>query len=156
MKIMRNFFVLLFISGMFLSCSEQPYYDKVYSFQDKTWSQRVKPSFTVDIKDINKAYNFVITLRTTTDYKYNNLWVFLNTTTPDGIKAREPFQIIITNPDGSWAGSKTGTVVENYLPFKGRKLPVKGKYTFTLEQGITEKEIDEVLDIGFSVVEVKN
>lgn len=156
MKQMRNFFVLLFISGIFLSCSEQPYYDKAYSFKDKTWSQRVKPSFTVDIKDVNKAYNFIITLRTTTDYKYNNLWVFLNTTTPDGIKAREPFQIIVTNPDGSWAGSKTGTIVENYLPFKGRKLPAKGKYTFTLEQGITEKEIDEVLDIGLSVLEVKN
>lgn len=155
MKKMRSIFALLFIAGMFFSCTEQPYYDKVYSFKNKVWSQRVKPSFTVDIKDINKSYNFIITLRTTTDYKFSNLWVFLNTTTPDGIKAREPFQIIITNPDGSWVGSKTGTIVENYLPFKKRKLPLKGKYTFTLEQGITDSEIGEVLDIGFSVMEAK-
>lgn len=155
MKKMRSIFALLFIAGMFFSCTEQPYYDKVYSFKNKVWSQRVKPSFTVDIKDINKSYNFIITLRTTTDYKFSNLWVFLNTTTPDGIKAREPFQIIITNPDGSWVGSKTGTIVENYLPFKKRKLPLKGKYTFTLEQGITDSEIGEVLDMGFSVMEAK-
>jgi hypothetical protein len=33
-------------------------------------------------------------------------------------------------------------------------LPLKGKYTFTLEQGITESKIDQVLDIGLNVEEV--
>lgn len=155
MKAMRNIFALLLLAGIFVSCAEQPYFDKVYSFKNNEWDQRVKPHFTVDIKDINKEYNFVITLRTTTDYKYSNLWVYMSTTTPDGKKAREPFQIFITNPDGTWIGSKTGTVVENYLQFKKRKLPMKGKYTFTLEQGITDQKIDEVLDIGFNVEEVK-
>lgn len=155
MKQMRNIFALLILAGCFFSCTEQPYFEKVYSFKNNEWDQRVKPSFTVDIKDINKEYNFIITLRTTTDYKYSNLWVYMSTITPDGKKAREPFQVYITNPDGTWLGAKTGTVVENYLQFKKRKLPMKGKYTFTLEQGITDQKIDEVLDIGFNVEEVK-
>jgi gliding motility-associated lipoprotein GldH len=141
--------------GMLFSCSEQPFYEKVYSFKNNEWSQRVKPSFTIDIKDINIEYNFVITLRTTTDYKFSNLWIYMNTITPDGTKAREPFQIAVTNPDGSWAGIKTGTIVELPLQFNKRRLPKKGKYTFTLEQGITDSKIDEVLDIGLRVTEGK-
>ena len=153
-----KFITLLGVALFFNSCGKQPFYEKVYSFENKEWNQQVKPSFTVDIKDINQEYNFIVTLRTTTDYKYSNLWIFMNTETPNGEKAREPFQIPITFPDGSWVGTKTGTIVEHPLRFNKRKMPIAGKYTFVLEQGITESDIDEVLDIGFRVekVEIKN
>ena len=134
-----------------VSCGKQPHYEKVYSFEGQKWDQDVKLEFVIDIKDISHDYDFTLSLRTTTDYKYNNLWVFLKTEAPDGNTGREPFEIIITNPDGSWVGNKTGTVVETPLYFKSRKLPLKGKYKFTVEQGITESKIDEVLDLGFRV-----
>ncbi|MEJ6490948.1 MAG: gliding motility lipoprotein GldH [Flavobacteriales bacterium] len=136
-------------------CGDTPYYDKTYSFEEKEWNQRVMPSFTVDIKDTSKVYDFILTLRTTTSYSYNNLWVFLNSKTPSGLIAREPFQIRIANEDGSWFGTKSGTVVENPLVFRSRKFPEKGKFTFTVEQGITEETIDEVLDIGLRLTESK-
>lgn len=136
------------------SCVEAPTFEKSYAFADKQWDQKVKPSFTLDIKDIEKEYDFVLTVRTTTDYKYSNLWIYWNTTTPDGERAREPFEIKITNPDGSWIGKKTGTIVENSLYFKRRKMPVKGKYVFVLEQGITSSKIDEILDVSLLVQEV--
>jgi hypothetical protein len=37
------------------------------------------------------------------------------------------------------------------LIFKRRKVPFKGKYKFELEQAITEKRVDEVLDISLEV-----
>ena len=138
------------------ACQKEAYYEKTYEFRNSAWGRDQKAVFKVDIKDVTKEYDFIITLRTTTDYDYNNLWVFLNTTTPSGARAREPFQIRIQNPDGSWAGKKTGTVVEFPLNFKRRKMPEKGTYTFALEQGITESVITEVLDIGLRVEEVKN
>lgn len=130
-------------------------YEKVYAFENEEWTQKVKPLFKVDITDTTKEYDFILTLRTTTDYQFNNLWIFLNTTTPSGQKAREPFEIKITNPDGSWAGKKTGTVVEIPLYFRRRKMPEKGQYKFLIEQGITESKIDQVLDIGLRVEEAK-
>jgi gliding motility-associated lipoprotein GldH len=142
---------VLMLGLIFTSCGDQPEFEKVYSFEGKTWNQDVKPEYTVDIQDVNMEYDFTLSLRTTTDYKYNNLWIFMKTESPDGTSAREPFEIMIANPDGSWVGNKTGTVVETPLYFKSRKLPLKGKYTFTIEQGITESEIDQVLDLGFRV-----
>jgi gliding motility-associated lipoprotein GldH len=136
-----------------LSCNDLPTYEKAYSFKDNVWKQNVKPIFVVDIQDTTKAYNFTLTLRTTTDYKYSNLWVYLNTKTPDKQTAREAFEIKTAYDDGAWIGKKTGTIVEHTLNFNKRKLPQKGKYVFILEQGITQSLVDEVLDISLIVEE---
>lgn len=148
----------IFGLGLFLliGCTEAPHYQKHYSFKNNEWDINVKPEFEVEINDVNQEYDFILTLRTTSDYKYNNLWVFWTTTTPDGQKVREPYEIKISNPDGTWIGDNLGTVIENNLHFSRRKMPQKGKYTFTIEQGITESVIDEVLDIGLTVSEVKD
>lgn len=144
---------LVLILGLFLltACGEQPLYEKVYSFEGKKWNQEVKPEYKVKIDNLAEEYDFTLSLRTTTDYPYNNLWVFMKTIAPDGTTAREPFEIMITNPDGSWIGNKTGTIVETPLYFKRRKLPFEGEYTFIIEQGITESIVTEVLDLGFRV-----
>ena len=145
----------LFLTLLLFGCVEQPMFEKSYSFPGNSWSQKVKPAFKVAIEDTTVAYNFTITFRVTTDYAYNNVWFYLNTKTPDGLNAREPFEMKITNPDGTWAGVKTGTVVETNLNFNKRKLPKKGSYYFTLEQGVTMNKLDEVLDIGLKVEETK-
>ena len=144
-------FTFLFLS----SCTDQPFYEKVYPFINRQWSQEVKPEFQVEITDIKQEYDFTLSLRATTGYAYNNLWVFMKTETPDGTTVREPFEIIVANPDGSWVGNKTGTIIETPLYFKSRKLPQKGIYKFTIEQGITESKINEVLDLGFRVEKTK-
>ncbi|TXI85197.1 MAG: hypothetical protein E6Q38_00790 [Crocinitomicaceae bacterium] len=144
---------IVFALGLLTGCENAPTFEKSYVFDKSEWAQNVKPSFTVDIQDVSKEYNFILTIRTTTEYKFSNLWMYMSTTTPKGDKAREPFELIIANQDGSWAGTKTGTVVETSLQFKRRKMPEKGKYTFVLEQGITESKIDEILDVTLLVEE---
>lgn len=143
---------MLFFLG---SCTEDAFYSKSYSFDNSEWAQDVKPSFEVDIDDIDKEYTFTLLLRTTTDYKYSNLWVFMKTLTPDGIESRVPYEFRITNDDGSWVGTKTGTVVEIPMTFPKRKMPQAGRYLFTIEQGITQNPIDEVLDLTLTVEEYK-
>ena len=147
----RGTHIAALVITLLSSCGKQALYDKTHSFKDRVWEQDVKPNHRVEITDTNKVYNLSLTLRTTTDYKYNNLWVFLTTKLPDGSSERKPFQFRITNEDGSWVGNKTGTIVETELDFRNRRLPLLGTYEFTLEQGITQSAIDEVLDIGLKV-----
>lgn len=143
------------LSVLLFSCGEQPLYEKVYSFTDRSWTLDQKPEFKLEVVDTTTVYDITLTLRTTTDYKYSNLWIFLKTTLPDGQSERKPFQIRIANEDGSWVGRKTGSVVETSLDFPARKLPMKGEYAFTVEQAITQSSIDEVLDIGLRVKETR-
>lgn len=152
----RALFVLTIAIGFLLtSCGEAPYYEKVVSFKNNKWGVNEKPTFNVEIDDTSALYDFVLTLRTTTEYKYNNLWIFWNTKTPTGENVREPFELKITAPDGSWLGKNSGTIVENQIHFRQRKIAPKGTYTFVLEQGITEEYIDNVLDVDLKVEKVK-
>ena len=80
----RNRLLFILVAAVMLSCSEAPFYEKVYSFKNKEWKQDQKMKYVVDIQDTEKVYDFTVTLRTTTDYKYNNLWVFMKTIAPDG------------------------------------------------------------------------
>ena len=139
------------IAILFISCGEQPFYEKSYSFQGREWKQDVKPVYEVDFTDVSQEYDFTLSLRTSTDYKYSNLWVFMKTETPDGTTSREPFEVVITNPDGSWVGEKSGSIVTTPLYFRRRKLPSRGTYKFTLEQGITASVIDEVHDLSLRI-----
>ncbi|MFY7991610.1 MAG: gliding motility lipoprotein GldH [Fluviicola sp.] len=133
------------------ACSEQPVYTKSYTFNNNEWPQQVKPVFDVEIPDTTNFYTITIMLRTTTDYGYNNLWFFLHSKTPKGQIGKEPIEIKIAHPDGSWIGEKSGTVVETKVQFAHRKFPQAGKYRFMFEQGITETVIKEVMDISYTV-----
>lgn len=154
---MRSNFIIALVIGLigFSSCDSKPYFDKTYAFKDKTWEQKVKPEFEVSIVDTNQWYDFILTIRTTTDYKFSNLWIYLNTTTPSKLSGRQPYQIRVANDDGTWIGSKTGTIIENKLLFKRRKFPERGKYKFVIEHGITEQTIGEILDIGLRIIPVE-
>ncbi len=148
-----SFYLMLMLFFIISACSKAPYYEKTYSFKDRIWSLDVKPEFVVDINDISKLYTFELAIRTTTNYKYNNLWIFLRTEAPDGSVSREAFELKITDEFGNWLGEKTGTIVETKLRFKERKLPLKGVYKFKVEQAVTLSKVDEVLDIRFKVEE---
>jgi gliding motility-associated lipoprotein GldH len=156
-RAMSNIKYLLFGFGILLlnACSETPFYNKSYSIPSGVWKQQMRPSFAVKIDDINAKYNFILTVRTTTDYSFSNLWMFLNSKGPKNISGREPFEIKVAKPDGSWIGDKTGSIVENRLLFKQRKLTEKGVYTFELEQGVTLAELNNVIDIGLIIEKVK-
>jgi gliding motility-associated lipoprotein GldH len=149
---MKKLVSVFFLLCLFLtSCTQEAVYTKAYRFKNEQWEQNVKPHFEVEIKDTTQLYDFIFTLRSTTDYAYNNLWIFLRTTPPFGKSVREPYEIKMADPNGNWIGKKSGTIVEHQLIFKRRKVPFKGKYKFVLEQAITEKIVDEVLDISLEV-----
>ena len=74
---MRSSWLILGLILLLSSCGKAPYFEKSVSFENKEWTRDLKPKFKVDIEDIKEEYNFTLSLRTTTDYAYSNLWVFL-------------------------------------------------------------------------------
>jgi len=155
MKALKNSWILVLLV-ILCSCRETPLYNKSYSFANNSWEQDVKPVFKVHIPDTTSFYTIQITIRTTTDYGYNNLWFFIHSKTPHGPVGREPIEMKIANPDGSWIGETSGTIVENTVYFKHRKFPQKGNYIFTFEQGITEQSAKNVMDISYAVTKDPN
>ena len=143
--------LLLVLATFLFSCGKSPYYNTSYAFENQTWSQDLMPKFEVDIQDTSQLYDFEIFLRNTTDYAHSNLFIYLQSFAPDGSNGRKAYEIPIADEKGQWLGTKSGTLVENVLKFKQRKFPLKGKYTFKIELGITEKEMKNISDIGLRI-----
>lgn len=142
---------ILCIGLFFASCGERPLYSEVYSFDNKTWNQTDTATFNVIIEDTLTPYQSTLLLRTTTDYLYSNLWVYVDIVAPDGVKSTVAYPISITRPDGSWIGTKSGTIVESKLIFGAAIFPMKGKYTYSLRQAVNQKEVENTLDIGLLI-----
>lgn len=144
---------LYLIVGLVLtSCGKQPMYIKTYDFSDHTWGGGESPEFKFRTNDTKNAYNFVLTLRTTTDYEYSNLWVFMYTKSPNKKIRKDTLNFPIAEPNGKWIGENSGSIVENeFLIGFNKKFPAKGKYTIWFEQAIMQKEVNNVLDLTFEV-----
>ena len=149
----KGFLLSLLVLAL-TACSKPSFFERIHKFDNRTWKLEDVAEYTVDFDDTTSVYQFVLTLRTTTDYQYNNLWVFWTTTTPDGEVTREPFQFQMADEAGNWLGKKSGSIVENQLTFKERAIPKPGKYIFKLEQAVPADLIDEVVDLGL-VIEKK-
>ena len=97
----------------------------------------------------------------TTNYNYENIWLYITTTGPEcnkeknkkSILGKVPVEIKIAKPNGEWIGEKSGTYIETQLLFRERKF-CKGEYTFTIEQGVTMDVMPEVSDITIEVKHV--
>jgi gliding motility-associated lipoprotein GldH len=148
--------IAIFACALLLAgCGETPLYTKSYSFAGQKWNIDTKPVFRFNVTDTTKFYTVTISLRTTTEYDYSDLWFFLYSKAPNGETGRVPYKFQLANADGSWAGTKSGSAVEQQIRFRHRKFPQKGWYTFTLEQGITEETVRDVLDISLTVEDDK-
>lgn len=139
------------ISLMFSSCSNDTLFDQVENFQSKTWVQDDQIVFEVDVQDTIQPFDFEITLRTSTDYAYSNLWVYISSRAPDNVATKVAQRINIARPDGSWIGKASGTIVESKLIYKTQSFPYKGKYTFTIKQATQMEKISGVLDLGLRI-----
>jgi gliding motility-associated lipoprotein GldH len=147
----NTFLVIGLISLLLSSCSNDTLFDQVESFKSKTWVQGDQIVFEVIVEDTIQPYDFEITLRTTTDYAFSNLWVYISSQSPDNLKSKIAQRINIARPDGSWIGKASGTIVESKLIYRTQSFPFKGKYLFTIEQATQMEQISEVLDIGLRI-----
>ena len=149
---------LVLILAATISCGEQPYFMETISFDGQKWTQNTMPEFKVNFEGDTSSYDVIFTFRTSTDYAYNNLWIYLTTAGPmcpsisenTAFFGRKAKELKIAKPNGEWLGQKSGTFIENKLYYIRSKF-CKGTYTFKLEQGITIKEMQNISDVTIEV-----
>ncbi|RYM35802.1 hypothetical protein ERX46_02060 [Brumimicrobium glaciale] len=146
-----SFITVLGLFTFLQSCGEQPYFDQVHNFDDKSWDKKDTAIFIVDVQDSLTNHDFIISLRTTTDYMYSNLWIYVWVTAPDGSTSKVAQKIPMARPDGSWVGRVSGSLVESRLRFDSKPFPIKGEYVFKMVNATQEKSITDVMDIGLRI-----
>jgi gliding motility-associated lipoprotein GldH len=156
MKNGKNIFLFLIASLAFISCGDRPFFEENKEITDNSWSWDEPVSFNVNIEDTLNAYNFFINLRITKSYEYSNIYMFVNLAFPDGRSSRDTVPCVLADDYGNWIGKSSGSLIDNKILFAMKRVfPVAGTYTFKIEQGMRNKELTEVTDVGLRIEKSK-
>ena len=153
MRAYLNITFLLTTMVLFLiSCDPNRVYEKNISIDDGVWNQDSVIAFDLDITDTLQPYNFYINIRNSTDYRYSNLYLFIDTYFPDETHARDTLEFILADTDGKWFGKGFGKIKEStVLLRKGVHFPMSGHYRFTMEQAMREENLEGIEDVGMRI-----
>lgn len=151
MKILKCIPVLAAILLM-TSCGNKNYYCDIQTIPHEKWNVKNPLTFKVDIKDSMDYFNFYINLRNTTDFETQNLYVFMQTTYPDGHTEQDTLGFVLCDKFGNWNGKGQGRIKENKFLFQPKvRFPNKGTYTFKVTHGMREDVVRGVSEFGITL-----
>lgn len=136
---------------LFASCKQDVFYQKMDSIEKEVWDVDHKLTYEFEIKDSSAYYDIYINVRNTTDYPYQNLYVFLTNQFPSGVQMVDTLGCILCDPFGNWYGNGNGRIKENkFLLKKQVRFQQKGKYLFTVQQGMRDDHLKGISDFGIT------
>jgi gliding motility-associated lipoprotein GldH len=148
LKLIGLFALTLFVSA----CDSKRVFEENTAITDNIWKVEQPVRYEVNIDDTLSGHNFYMNIRHAEAYPYSNLFVFLKTDFPNGKSARDTIEFMLQNPDGKWSGSGLGDLWDNQIMFKQNiRFPYKGKYTFTIEQGMRTPALPMLMEMGMRI-----
>jgi len=147
---------LLIALGLFLlsSCGQKAVYDEQVAIENGKWFKDNPVHFEVDISDTTLLYDYYLTIRHNTNYRYSNIYFFLTTRFPNENVTRDTLECILAENTGKWLGKGWGSIKEdNILLRKNLKFPLKGKYDFYFQQAMRRDTLKDIVNLGIKIIE---
>jgi gliding motility-associated lipoprotein GldH len=151
-------FVVQFLIGCVLiitiiKCNNGDFFSEYKTIPHAIWHKDSLIVFQIPITDTLQNHNLYIYVRNDIDYKYSNLWLFIEIIEPGEIKAVvDTFEVTLADPTGKWLGHGFGGVKTNEMLFKQHVyFPVSGNYKIQIQQGMRGKQLEGITEIGFRV-----
>ncbi len=137
-------------------CSDNLVFQSDVPIPGGAWSRDFKPEFAFDITDTVSEHDVYIDVRHTGDYPFNDLFLFVDLTGPNGRAARDTVECLLADPSGRWLGKGTGFIFSDRIQAKvlyklHNRFPATGRYTMRLEQAMRMEPLPAVIDVGVSV-----
>lgn len=153
---MRNRILsVIFISLFFVGCTSNDVYFQYNPVSVNGWSQDSMYVFHVPITDTAATYNVYINVRNKGDYPYQNLWLFLNRTSPDTMLSKDSIECYLADQRGKWLGKGIGSILEMPVLYQQNvKFMQAGTYHYKIVQGMRDSVLKGINDIGMRVEKV--
>lgn len=154
-----KYLIFILISFSFLSCRNNVVFSEYKSIpEDKGWELKNKIVLQTEIKDTLSKHDVYINVRHADAYPYRNLFLYLHTQYPNGVKKTDTLECLLADEKGNWLGSGAGDLWDHSILFKrNTRFPISGNYIFTFEQAMRfgdQPALDPlpfILDIGLTI-----
>tara|TARA_B110000967_G_C18801673_1_gene518808 strand:+ start:320 stop:817 length:498 start_codon:yes stop_codon:yes gene_type:complete len=152
--------ILLFAFVTF-SCQQNKPFDRYTSITD-SWDKQQTIRYDFIAPDTINPYNLFVNLRTTSEYKFSNLFLIVELNYPNGKVTKDTLEYLMAKPNGELLGTGFTSVKEHKLWFKGYDTSFvfseQGTYKIQIQQAMRHRgdpngvaQLDGVIDVGFSI-----
>lgn len=146
------FLALAAIAIMFYACGRNQVFDEVTALPAEGWSAQDTIRFNVTISDTSAVYDVYFHIRNKKSYEYSNLWLFVETKSPNGQVITDTLEVILADDEGQWLGRGIGNVNTLLIPYIARvSFRYRGIYAITITQGMRDKVLSDLLNVGLRI-----
>jgi gliding motility-associated lipoprotein GldH len=154
----KNITVFLVAIPVFMgvyACDSAGIYESNISIPGGRWHHTEHARFEVDITDTVSPCNVYVNVRNNVDYKYMELWLFINVYSPAGTIERDTAKIMMADHRGKWLGHGLGNKFDTRMVFRENvRFPVSGTYVFEYEQATRDESLTGIDDIGLRIEKI--
>jgi gliding motility-associated lipoprotein GldH len=157
MRVIKNsissvLFVLMVV--LMCSCESAVWYKSSVNVPVKGWHKDSVAVFKSSVSEIEKSCHILLTVENTKDYKYSNIWFFVDAVSPKGHMHRDTLECNLADDRGQWYGRrKGGHGYKSTHPYKlNIRFPEKGLYTYYVMQGMRDTVLAGIHSVGIEVV----
>lgn len=134
------------------SCDRNKVYEEYIKIDNNTWSNDNIVKFEFEIEDTSTLHNVYINVRHASLYQYNNLWLFVTSSAPNGTKAVDTVELVLIDNENRWIGDGLGDIWDVQIPWKtGVRFSHQGVYRVQFEQAMRVDKLPGIMDMGLRV-----
>lgn len=146
------FLAVTLLAMMTVSCDKGILFTDSYRLEGRNWSMYDPARYSCVIEDSLSTFNIDFTVRTSTDYPYRNMYLFVVTSFPSGDTVTDTINAMVADEKGKWLGRGAGDLRELTIPYKSNVyFPEKGEYHFSVIQGMRDTVLKGVHDMGMKI-----
>ena len=134
------------------SCNKREYViNESKIIEDEKWKVENLLPFCFAVSDTQQVYEIGLNVRYTAEYPKQNMYIFLHTVFPDGMRMHDTLSVDLFSQMGEAFG-KGKRVKELQKVFSYVRFPMKGDYTMTIEQAMRMDTLQGVASVGLFIV----
>ncbi|ADQ80539.1 gliding motility-associated lipoprotein GldH [Paludibacter propionicigenes WB4] len=153
---MKNRFLLaIFVSLTFAACKNNDVFFQYKAVNAKGWNKDSLYTFDIQITDTTSTYNVYVNVRNRGEYPYQNLWLFLDKTSPDKVEMKDSIECYLADQRGKWLGSGIGSVMEMPILYQENvRFTKSGIYRYKIVHGMRDTTLTGINDIGMRIEKI--
>ena len=151
-----QFFYSILLALIVSSCGRSILFEKVDHISDEKWESDQILKYQFKIVDTAQFYDIFINIRNTTDYPYQNLYLFLTNQFPSGVAVTDTIEALLCDPFGNWYGKGSGRIKDHRLLMRQKvRFQQKGVYNFSFQHAMRDEDLIGITEFGITIREHK-
>ncbi|MBP5369418.1 MAG: gliding motility lipoprotein GldH [Bacteroidales bacterium] len=151
MKIRIHFVALLTLLFV-AACNPNRVFVERVTIPDMIWDMDSVVNITVPVEDASQVYDIKIAIRSNVYFQSRNLWLFINTYSPENVVEVDTLECILADEQGNTTGDPALDIIDYEIPFKmGARFPAAGEYRFAIQHGMRMEKLPCIDEIGIII-----